>query len=282
MWGAVCGDILGSSYEFEEIKYEDLSAIRLMTEADTFTDDSAMTFAVMEWLLLDVHTAMYQDEALKRRLAERMVHMACERFRYETLGFGGNFWDWCCRGNIERIYDPINSCGNGAGMRGSPVGWFFDTLEETLRFAKLSADVTHTHPEGQKGAQCIAAAVFLARKKKSKEEIRQYLMRAFGYGDLLETVPALRKKYGWSEICQDTVPQAVVAFLDSTDYESAIRLALSYGSDSDTIAAMAGSIAEAYYGGVPEHLLAHCRKKLPEDMDALCCVFAVAVHCCGN
>ncbi len=277
MWGAVCGDILGSTYEFEEVKYENTADICLLNEGDTFTDDSAMTFAVMEWLLMDVHTALYADDVLKRRLAERMVYMACERFRNESLGFGGNFWGWCCRGAIEKEYDPINSCGNGAGMRVSPVGWFFDTLEETLRFAKLSADVTHTHPEGQKGAQCIAAAVFLARKGKSKEAIRRYLLRAFGYEDLLETVPALRRKYGWSEICQDTVPQAVVAFLDSTDYESAIRLAISYGSDADTIAAMAGSIAEAYYGGVPAHLLAHCRKKLPADMDALCNVFAEAV-----
>ena len=175
MWGAVCGDILGSGYEFEEIKYPVPENIRLMREGDNFTDDSAMTFAVMEWLLMDVHTALYDDAALKQLLARRMVHLACDRFKQDSLGFGGRFWDWCCRGAVEDRYDPINSFGNGAGMRVSPVGWFFDTMEETLRFAKLSADVTHDHPEGQKGAQCIAAAVYLARKGKSKAEIRDWL-----------------------------------------------------------------------------------------------------------
>ncbi|MBQ8611509.1 MAG: ADP-ribosylglycohydrolase family protein [Oscillospiraceae bacterium] len=279
MWGAVCGDILGSGYEFEEIKYPQPEKIRLMNEGDFFTDDSAMTFAVMEWLLVDIHTRRYKDEELKRCLAKRMVHLACVRFKDRSLGFGGRFWEWCCRAAVEGRYDPINSFGNGAGMRVSPVGWFFDTLEETLRFAKLSADVTHDHPEGQKGAMCISAAVYLARKGKTKQEIREYLLRAFGYADLNETVPALRAKYGWSEICQDTVPQAVVAFLDSTDYESAIRLAISYGSDADTIAAMTGAIAEAYYGGVPAQLLAFCRARLPEDMQELCSIFAEAVRC---
>ena len=277
MWGAVCGDILGSGYEFEEIKYPVPENIRLMREGDNFTDDSAMTFAVMEWLLMDVHTALYDDAALKQLLARRMVHLACDRFKQDSLGFGGRFWDWCCRGAVEDRYDPINSFGNGAGMRVSPVGWFFDTMEETLRFAKLSADVTHDHPEGQKGAQCIAAAVYLARKGKSKAEIRDWLLRAFGYADLLQPVAVLREKYGWSEICQDTVPQAVAAFLESEDYTSAIRLAISYGSDSDTIAAMTGAIAEAYYGSVPADILAFCQARLPQDMLELCQVFEQCV-----
>ena len=151
-------------------------------------------------------------------------------------------------------YTPINSYGNGAGMRVSPVGWYFDTMEETLRFAKLSADVTHNHPEGEKGAMCIAAAIFLARTGKTKQEIKEYLYNTFHYEELNKSVATLRENCSWSEICQDTVPMSVVAFLESKDYSSAIKLAISYGSDSDTIADMAGAIAEAYYGKISEEL----------------------------
>ena len=155
-------------------------------------------------------------------------------------------------------------------MRVSPVGWFFDTMEETMRFAKLSADITHNHPEGEKGAMCIAAAIFLARNGKSKDEIKEYIIREFGYSELDFSVEVLREKSNYSVTCQDTVHLAVAAFLESTDFESAIKLAISYGSDSDTIAAMAGSIAEAYYKEIPLYIANFCKCKLDKHAACLC------------
>ncbi|MBO5452527.1 MAG: ADP-ribosylglycohydrolase family protein [Clostridia bacterium] len=269
MMGAICGDILGSTYEFEKVKYEDISEIRLMNDTDEFTDDTALTLAVAEWLLYDIDKSC-DDEELKLMLAKRFVTYALDKFDPSQLGFGARFWRWCCDAKILHEYAPIHSYGNGAGMRVSPVGWFFDTLEETLRFAKLTADVTHNHPEGEKGAMCIAAAIFLARTGKSKQEIKEYLLEEFAYPLLNETYETLRKECVWSEICQDTVPMSVVAFLESDNYESAVLNAIAYGSDSDTIADMAGAIAEAYYGGVPEELLNFCRGRLNEETLILC------------
>ena len=266
MFGAICGDILGSTFEFDTVKYDDISQIKLFCDTDTFTDDTALTVAVAEWLVFDIEKNFADDAALKRSLAERFVECSLDRFCGASLGFGGRYWEWVNKAKLTGEYAPYHSFGNGSAMRVSPVGFAFDTMEETLRFAKLSADVTHDHPEGQKGAMCIAAAVFLARNGKTKEEIRDWLYRAFGYSDLLLSVSQLRYKYDWSEICQDTVPQAVVAFLESTDFESAIRLALSYGSDSDTIGAMTGAIAEAFYGGVPQYIADFCNGKLPDDI----------------
>lgn len=274
MLGAICGDVLGSSYEFEEKKYEDISKIKLMLETDTVTDDSAMTLAVADWILHDIEKAYLDDEKLKRMLAEKFVWYAFKVFAGQSLGFGERFWEWLCCVDLLWEFEPINSYGNGAGMRVSPVGWAFDTLEETLRFAKLSADVTHNHPEGEKGAMCIAAAIFLARIGKSKEEIRSYLYEKFEYPQLLQDVSTLRATCAWSEICQDTVPMAVVAFLESTDYRSAVTLAISYGSDSDTIADMAGAIAEAYYRYIPEDIVEFCKAKLPKKALLQCEAFA--------
>lgn len=265
MLGAICGDVLGSTYEFEEVKYENAEGIKLCLETDNFTDDTALTLAVADWLLNDIEKSYYDDEALKLALAKKLVKYSLDTFYLDegNLGFGGSYFEWCKEAYYMGDYTPYNSFGNGSGMRVSPVGWFFDTMEETMRFAKLSADVTHNHPEGEKGAMCIAAAVFLARKRKTKEEIKEYLIRAFGYSLLNKSVAEHRRNCEWSEICQDTVPMAVVAFLESTDYESAIKNAISYGSDSDTIADMAGAIAEAYYREIPAHLLDFCLYKIP-------------------
>lgn len=263
MLGAICGDILGSTYEFEEIKYDYPEQIRLMNPGDVYTDDTAMTVAVADWLMNDI-TDTDCEEKLKLRLAQKFVEYAFEKFETKKLGFGFRFWQWLCKGKLIQEYEPYHSFGNGAGMRVSPVGWYFDTLEETLRFAKISADVTHNHPEGEKGAMCIAAAVFLARTGKTKQEIKQYLYHTFQYEQLNETVADLRKNCSWSEICQDTVPMSVVAFLESADYESAIRLAISYGSDSDTICAMTGAIAEAFYQKIPEEIKRFCLSKVSE------------------
>lgn len=277
MFGAICGDILGSTYEFEEVKYEDLNKIALCLDTDHITDDSALTFAVAHWLLHDINDCYDNDDELKSRLAKRFVQYSLHTFDYRTLGFGGRYIQWCFNAYYYNEFEPYNSFGNGSGMRVSPVGWFFDTLEETLRFAKLSSDVTHNHPEGEKGAMCIAAAVFLARNGKTKEEIKKYLIETFGYELLNESVSEIRKKCVWSEICQDTVPMAVVAFLESDDYESAIKLAISYGSDCDTIGDMAGAIAHAFYGEMPDYIAQFCLSKIPKEQHALIDEFIRAV-----
>ncbi|MBQ2755192.1 MAG: ADP-ribosylglycohydrolase family protein [Oscillospiraceae bacterium] len=266
MLGAICGDILGSTYEFEGAKYHDPKSITLCLDNDTFTDDSALTFAVADWLLNDINTCYYDDEALKTALAKQLLKYSLHIFENGegNLGFGCRYFQWCARADLTGDFLPYNSFGNGAGMRVSPVGWFFETLEETLRFAKLSADVTHNHPEGEKGAMCIAAAIYLARTGKNKQEIKDFLLRAFGYDLLNKTSDELRENCSWSEISQDTVPMSVVAFLDSSDYKSAVRIALSYGSDSDTIADMAGAIAEAYYGEIQKSILEFCLSKIPQ------------------
>lgn len=266
MLGAICGDILGSTVEFNEVKYEDISKITLCLPSDDFTDDTALTLAVADWLLNDINKYKNDDD-LKLSLAKQFVKYSLHTFNSDEgfLSFGLGFINWCQKADLVGEYAPYNSYGNGSGMRVSPVGWFFDTMEETMRFAKLSADVTHNHPEGEKGAMCIAAAIFLARKGKTKEKIKDYLLRAFGYELLNKTVSELRESCTWSSICQDTVPMAVVAFLESENYESAIRNAISYGSDSDTIACMAGAIAEAYYNNIPEHIKTFCLSKIPEE-----------------
>lgn len=158
---------------------------------------------------------------------------------------------------------PYNSWGNGSAMRASAVGWMFDTLEETEQVAKISAEITHNHPEGIKGAQATAAAIFLARTGKSKEEIRNYISTTYGY-DLARTCDDIRPVYHWESSCQGTVPEAIVAFLDSTDFDSAIRLAVSLGGDSDTLACITGGIAEAFYKEIPKNIAKTMWDMLPK------------------
>ena len=276
MYGAIIGDILGSSYEFEEIKFDNVSPhtkslydIPLCIDSDHFTDDTVLTLAVMDWLLHDIKKDYYDDEALKTSLAKRFVQWT-GFYRDREIAYGLSYLDFFYRAELIQEYIPQSSCGNGSAMRVSPVGWFFDTMEETMRFAKISADVTHNHSEGQKGAMCIAAAKYLARKGRRKDEIRDYLIRAFGYAKLNESVLDLRKTYERVCTCQDTVPESVVCFLESDDYESAVRLAISFGGDTDTMAAMAGSIAEAYYGQIPHDLLSYAKGKLTAEALELC------------
>lgn len=277
MYGAICGDILGSRYEWEEKKYTDITEISLIHEKDEVTDDTAMTVAVADWLLHDIN-GVEDEEELKLSLSKRFVEYAFDKFERRKLGFGFNFWQWLCKGKLINEFTPYNSYGNGAGMRVSPIGWYFDTFEDTMKFAKISADVSHNHPEGEKGAMCIAAAVFLARNGKSKTEIKEILFDKFGYEQLNQNVTSLRKGCKWSAVCQDTVPMAVVAFLESEDYISTLKLAISYGSDSDTICAMAGAIAEAYYKEIPEEILLHCKAKMPSAVVETCEEFARVVR----
>ena len=205
-----------------------------------------MTVAVADWLL--------GTTALIPSLQDYVR-------RYPKAGYGGMFRQWAMSANPL----PYHSFGNGSAMRVSPVGWAFDTLEETLRHAAESAAVTHDHPEGIKGAQAVAACIFLARKGESKTYIQEYIEQHFGY-DLHRTCNEIRPNYRFDVTCQGSVPESIIAFLESTDFESAIRLAVSLGGDADTMGAIAGSIAEAFYGGVPENIRQECVRLLPADM----------------
>ena len=221
-----------------------------------YTDDSVMTMAVAEWLM--------DDPALSHEVLEqKMVKFG----NYDSgAGYGGRFLQWLFYPeNIwkDGVRRPYNSYGNGSAMRVSAVGWFFDTLEETERVAEISASITHNHPEGIKGAQATAAAIFMARNGKNKEEIRAYISKKYGY-ELNRTCDQIRPSYGFEVSCQKSVPEAIIAFLDSTDYESTVRLAVSLGGDSDTQACIAGGIAEAFYG-MPEGIVTEMTKYLPPD-----------------
>ena len=224
--GAIIGDIVGSLYEMYNCKSTNFA---LFTAASQFTDDTVMTVAVADWLLNGVP------------LQKTMPDWGRE---YPNRGYGGMFYEWLFYSENK---EPYNSFGNGAGMRVSPCGYYAKSLDEALKLAKLSAEVTHNHPEGIKGAQAIASTIFLARQHKSKDEIKDYIEKAFDY-NLHRSCDEIRKTYQFDETCQGSCPEAIIAFLDSHDYESAIRLAVSLGGDSDTIACMTGGIAAAYYG----------------------------------
>ena len=174
--------------------------------------------------------------------------------------YGGWFQSWLREENPQ----PYGSWGNGSAMRVSPIGWAFDTLEETLDTAKRSAEVTHNHPEGIKGAQATAACIYLARTGKSKQEIKEYVETTFGY-NLNRTCDDIRPTYHFNESCQSTVPESIIAFLESTDYESAIRLTISLGGDADTMGAITGGIAEAYYKEIPQYIVYEVLKRLPNE-----------------
>lgn len=242
--GAIIGDIIGSFYEFCNCKSTNIS---LFTGSSQFTDDTVMTIAVADWLLSEVP------------LQKTMSDWGQE---YPNKGYGGMFYEWLF---YSKDKEPYNSFGNGAGMRVSPCGYYANSIEEALELARQSAEVTHNHPEGIKGAQAIASAIFWAREHKAKDEIRDYIEKTFGY-NLHRTCDEIRPTYQFDETCQGSCPEAIIAFLDSRDYESAIRLAISLGGDSDTIACMAGGIAAAYYG-IPAWMIKYIASEyLPQYM----------------
>jgi ADP-ribosylglycohydrolase len=243
MLGAIVGDFVGSVHEFAATKQKDFS---LLSAQCTVTDDSLLTLAVAEWLMhgTDLVTRFHDLVAA-----------------YPAAGWGLMFAQWA----HARRRGPYNSFGNGAAMRASPVGWAFPTLEETLTAAAESASVTHNHPEGIKGAQATAAAVYLARCTGDKAVIRQEISRRFGY-DLSRTVEMIRPTYRFDETCQATVPEAIIAFLDADDFEDALRNACSLGGDADTLACIAGGIAHAYFGRVPEVLSSRALGSVPEPL----------------
>ena len=267
MLGAIIGDTIGSVYEFHNIKTTNFP---LFDSHCNYTDDSIMTMAVADWLLTDPQHGMGTLEASFLNFAKK--------YPCPMGGYGGGFNRWLFHPEALGDYGsrefkpgtrhPYNSFGNGAAMRCSANGWMFDTLEETERVAGLSAAITHNHPEGIKGAQSTAAAIFMARNGKSKDEIKEYISTKYGY-NLNRTCDEIRAVYDWDSSCQGTVPEAMVAFLDSTDFESAIRLAVSLGGDSDTLACITGGIAEAFYKTIPESIALRIWELIPEDFKAI-------------
>lgn len=253
MYGAILGDIIGSPFEFD--RGDKTKDFKLFSRRSHFTDDSVMTLAVCEALL-----KVGQDATVKEIEDAVISSMQSWGRRYPHAGYGGYFRRWLTACHPE----PYNSFGNGSAMRVSAAGWLYDSLEKTRTVAKATANVTHNHPEGIKGAEATASAIFMARNGSSKEEIKKYIENEFHY-DLNRTLDEIRPSYHMDETCQKTVPEAIIAFLEAKDFEDAIRNAVSLGGDTDTLGAITGSIAEAYYG-IPEWLMTECRKRINRDM----------------
>jgi len=252
MYGAILGDMIGAPYEFDQgDKTKDFP---LFVAASQFTDDSVMTIAVAE-ALLNVGNVPSSD--MKSALIASMQKWGQ---KYPYAGYGGMFQKWLREKNPQ----PYGSFGNGSAIRVSSVGWLYNTLDKTREMARLTAEVTHNHPEGIKGAEVAASAIFMARNGSSKNDIKDYIVREFGY-DLSRTCDEIRPAYYHNETCQKTVPEAVTAFLEGENFEDVIRTAVSFGGDCDTLTCISGGIAEAFYS-VPEILITECRKRLPKDM----------------
>ena len=247
MLGAIIGDIVGSIYEFCNTKSTNF---QMFTSFSSYTDDTVMTLAVAKWLMEDdAHTLHYLIFCMQE-LGNR----------YPGAGYGGNFSAWLREDDPQ----PYNSWGNGSGMRVSPVGLYAKTLDEALALAAITASVSHNHPEGVKGAQAIATSMFLCKQGSSKQEIKEYIERTFDY-NLNRTIAEIRPSYEFDVSCQGSVPEAICCFLYSPSYEEAIRNAIMLRGDADTQAAIAGSIAAAYWG-VPQDIRDECLDRLPDDM----------------
>lgn len=253
MYGAILGDIIGSPYEFDRgSKTKDF---QLFSGRSEFTDDTVMTIAVAD-AFLPIQPDM-DDDAIRQRVVAKMQKYGR---LYPHAGYGGRFRHWL----RDRHPQPYNSWGNGSAMRVSSIGWLYKDLEAVRRMARLSAEVTHNHPEGIKGAEVTASAIFLARTGSTKAEIKAYIEENFRY-DLSRTCDEIRPDYYHVESCQETVPEAITAFLEGQFFEDVIRTAVSLGGDCDTLTCIAGSMAEAFYG-IPEELKVECRKRLPEEL----------------
>ena len=242
MLGAIAGDVIGSVYEHHRIK---TTTFPLFQANSHFTDDTVLTVAVADAILKQA------DYAETLRAFGR---------RYPNAGYGSAFYSWLMAAESK----PYNSWGNGSAMRVSPVGFAFSTADRVLAEAERTAAVSHNHPEGIKGAQAAALAVFLARSGASKEDIRADIGGRFGY-DLRRTIDEIRPGYTFDVSCQGSVPEAIIAFLDSTSYEDAIRQAISLGGDSDTLACIAGGIAQAFYREIPAQIVREVKDRLPGE-----------------
>ena len=252
MYGALLGDMIGAPYEFD--RSPKVKTFPLFSDNSQFTDDLVMTIAVAEALwdaLLDA-----TDDWTEYRLVTSMQKWGR---KYPHAGYGGRFRWWL----QSKEPEPYGSYGNGSAMCVSAAGWLYETLKKTEHMAELTARVTHNHPEGIKGAVVTAGIIFLARTGATKDEIREY---ATGKGyDLSRTCDEIRPAYHHVESCQETVPEAITAFLEGSDFEDVIRTAVSLGGDCDTLTCIAGAMAEAFYG-VPVELKKECEDRLPEDM----------------
>lgn len=254
MYGAILGDIIGSPYEFD--MGDKTKDFPLFSEKSCFTDDTVMTIAVAEAFM----GAPDDEDAIRRRLIQSMQKWG---HRYPGAGYGGRFSGWL----NSKDPQPYNSWGNGSAMRVAPVAWLYNDLDTVRRMAGISADVTHNHPEGIKGAEATASAIFLARTGSTKAEIKAYIETEFHY-DLSRTCDEIRPAYCHVESCQETVPEAITAFLEGDCFEDVIRTAVSLGGDCDTLTCIAASIAEGFYG-VPEELKQECADRLDESMKAI-------------
>ena len=241
--GAICGDILGSAYEWNPVKTLEMDLCQI---GDTYTDDTVCTIAVA-------------DAIVNQKSFAETLRKWCRK--YSFVGYGPSYRRWIRLENGE----PYNSWGNGSAMRVSAAGALANSLEESLRIAKESAEVTHNHPEGIKGAQATASAIYMAKTGSSKDEIKDYIQTKFGY-NLERKYKDLQPSYNFDVSCQGSVPESIICFLESNDYEDAVRHAIAMGGDADTMAAITGSIAAAYYKTIPEGILTHCLNRVPQDM----------------
>ena len=251
MLGAITGDVVGSVYEWANIKHKNFEP--LFSPRAFFTDDTVLTVALMDGIL---HDKGYDD--MLRQYYQQYPH----------AGYGGRFHQWAKYEN----QDPYKSWGNGAAMRTSAVGFVYDTLDKVLEKAEKYAAYTHNHPEGIKGAQATSSAIFLARNGSSKADIKDYIVQTFDY-DLDRTLDEIRPDYIFNESCQGTVPEAIIAFLESNDFEDAIRNAISLGGDSDTLTCITGGIAEAFYGDIPQDIANESMSRLTPEMRDVVCQF---------
>ena len=244
--GAICGDIIGSSYEFKPTKDFNFKIFDPDYRFSRYTDDTVCSIAVASALVTG-------------KTFESSLHSWCRI--YHHAGYGGNFRRWVMSSNPA----PYNSWGNGSAMRVSSVGAYARSLNEVMTLAAKSAEVTHNHPEGIKGAQATATAIYFALRGMDKEDIKSVIEKGFGY-NLSRDYEEIKTTYSFDVSCQGSVPESIIAFLVSTDYESAIRNAVALGGDADTMGAIAGGIAAAYYKNIPDHILSECMKRIPEDM----------------
>ena len=257
MYGTILGDIVGSVYEFNNVKSK---SFKILGDVSHFTDDTVMSIAVADGLM----KAIIDDKIDNEKVTKDLIINAMHRwgYRYPDAGYGGMFKRW-----LKSSREPYNSWGNGSAMRVSSVGWLFDDINTTRRIARWTAEVTHNHPEGVKGAEAIASAIFFARCGWLKPQIKDYIEKEFGY-DLVRSCDEIRPSYGFDVSCQGSVPEAIISFLEGRDMIDTIRNAVSLGGDSDTIAAMAGSVAEAYYmeSYWSRSFMATIHKKLTDEM----------------
>ena len=244
--GAICGDIIGSSSEFRPIKTKDF---RLYNGYSTFTDDTVMTLAIASWLMKD-----------KSSMDVLVSEIKAFGLKYPHAGYGGMFKKWLTQDSPE----PYGSWANGSAMRVSPVAWVADSLEESQKLARMSAIVTHDHPEGIKGALATNDAIFLAKIGKSKNKIKKHVESNYGY-DLNRKLDDIRPHYDFDVSCRGSVPESIICFLEADDFEDTVRNAVSLGGDADTQAAIAGSIASAYWD-VPSNIAARSIKRLDNNL----------------